>query len=470
MYIDEGNFVSEKVYFELLPNVLTDRGKLIVMSSHKTTTNNDLECVDLDSVRDQSVLLNSVSYVCVSHLNQLLSNKQVSISCCNCFQMLKPNHITIPTEYRTFIDLFSTLNGGNTGGDTLNKEGAMLAEIGVDIRKRLNCANASQHVITISNTSTFNLAQPKALNIFHNKKINITDRFMKNKDPDLYLDKNIMIYIDPAMHQLHHSYNAHTYMAIVRKRSTGCIQLYIILAVEEFSSTDLDKSPFQLFEQANAEVLIGTIKDITELYEGYFEHFIVAVERNSLGVEYVTRQVSHLRNKMNIKPSIMFVCQLVEARPIVLGPKRQKIDHCGTVTTTQQKDNLVLGYWLTDKVVNCKLFYNEAFNSHKVKCADLIFSRYTKGKPLVTTIMNQIKNMNLKCTKFNNGKYNIKVTGKGKGTQDDIAISVIQCVILFNKYIQNDLRYYIVPTTVQTDQPINTEGNIETQTTNFSFV
>ncbi len=319
VFLDEANYLNPNVYLEVLPNTLIDNGKLILMSSHKAAIVNDgtakqKEHVDLESLRGGLVLLNAVCYVCSAHLNAILAQPEANISACFCFQQLKPNHIKIHKTYRRFMGLLSVTNpDGNDGQEGSN----MLAEIGIDARKKID-----YHKKT---ATSHNLAKVASLDLMLRQLFPINDYTLRGHRPSYLahpngqLDTTIVVYVDPSMHELEVSFNAQCYAARVVDKTTGELIQFVILALEEFKNSDVD-SLRQLNDNANAVVLLSTIADLQEIYNGYFTHVVVAPERNSVNMASFFRRCSEILtedylDKRLAMPVIQFVCAKKKVAP-----------------------------------------------------------------------------------------------------------------------------------------------------------
>lgn len=250
----------------------TDKGRMIIMSSQKTTQDNR-DFIDVSALRSSHITSNHVYYVCPPHLKEMMSNRSIA-NVCLCYIFSQPYHINTGGSFKALTELFSQHNSSNTENEKIDS--AMLSELGIDITS-LNG--------DIQELSLPTLCTKKAQIQLQTSSVCILD-IIKNKKSNAVLSDTVMVYIDPAPVLGDRSFNAICFATYVSYNiSNETSHKYVILAIENFRTDTFDPDTCN-YGIAVAKILMKDIADIFSFYQGHFKNFVIAPEADSISMDH----------------------------------------------------------------------------------------------------------------------------------------------------------------------------------------
>lgn len=447
--------------------ISVDNGKMILMSSHRSTQNN-ANFIDIATLRSGHILSNHVNYVCPVHLKEMLSiQKNVNVCLCNIFN--QPFHIDTSGSFKALTELLSTRNKTNDGGGDYS----MLCELGVD----LNSIEENEELQTLSNNS---LCTKKALILLQTNLVHISNLINPNK-MGTNVSCTVMVYIDPAPIPGDKSYNAICFTTRVEYNNLSNnvrSHKYVLLAIEKFSSDLVDKETRD-YGIATAKLLMEDIQNIFLFHNGYFKKFIIAPEADSISMDRFLLECKNLYNKFeNNHPQIYFTMirepmnkagqikatanynkqrasRGLPALQNKTGNKRRKIDadilckddqYSSSLTSTKLRIGYNLGR--EKRRIYMEFLMNE-LNAHNVCCATEIFSisLVNENISIPTFVANNLSALRRKPS----GEITGKGFKNGEYQADDVAVAVIMSTMLFphtlDKQFNNPPLYELQKTT-----------------------
>ena len=304
IFVDECNFIDPRIYSELLPMMVIDGSRMMMLTSAKSGQDNR-PFIDLNSVRRNGILINSVTYVCTDHVLELIKSNTVVMRCL-CYYHAQPLHINTDIAYKNLASAFSrrTVNGvledspdavsaNNNDGDGCRQnqmaKSTLLSEIGVlppgittDHIGKLNmvgmrlASDAGTHRMMIELVDVYE----------HIVVTNESTGAAPRTSGTLLFERDVVVYIDPAPTDTERSHHAIAFVARATQRThanVAPLQHYVLLGVEEFTTSDMDATYDS--GSALASVFMYATLKLTRWYGGYFNRFLVIPEANSIAVD-----------------------------------------------------------------------------------------------------------------------------------------------------------------------------------------
>lgn len=494
IFIDESCFVRHSLYGEVLPMLQTDDCRIVLTSSHKAGQDNRV-FVDLSALRNDAIFINNVSNVCRNHISAMLEDDVVSMNC-PCFIFQQPHHIKADPTYRSILNSFSVSGNNKTSRnkyDDYDNDGsysaqnddtcktshkrALLSEIGI-----VNGDGFTQSLYDVP--GSYKLATAAGRERFTTSLVSVFDHLFDHPtSSSLVFSKDIVVYIDPSPTDVGSSYNAMCFCARAQcfddnDDGTPGDFYYVLLAVEEFSSSELGAVESH---KGLALVWYNTLNNLTKLYDGYFNTVYMIPEANAINMDPFWLECGRLvkegsdslgdagvtvlspiiinssqnrkrkvngaalfkeatrKNKYNVYGGVKndrFAFQL-ETNTIVESINNNDHDDDGVCCRGYR-----IGYTLSHKKVSYFLsffsaFYNPSRTSKcAVLCASTIYSWFVRKKSLSIAmyVSSKLDTLQLKvsyCHESGRKKYKVggkSCSKKGEFVQDDLAVAVVMSV------------------------------------------
>lgn len=464
IHIDEANFLQPTIYQELWPMLSTDKGRMIIMSSQKTTQDNR-DFIDVSALRSSHVTSNHVYYVCPPHLKEMSANRCI-LNVCLCYIFSQPHHINTGGSYKALTELFTRNNCSNEDNDKVDS--AMLSELGVDI---------SSINDDIQEMSLPSLCTKKARIQLQTSMVCVLDIIKEQKGHSLLSD-TVMVYIDPAPVSGDRSFNAICFAThVTHVLSEDTSHKYIILAVENFQSDVFDPDTNN-YGIAAAKILMRDIADIYSFYRGHFKYFVIAPEADSISMDHfwVKCQQLYVENTMFFAkngPRIFFTTVKISLNKRVKDSIIKNYHECmrddGLLTHDEingftvkgklsnvHKNSLFdhrkcrnleaecvqyrIGYNLGQNKTKIYLdFFATEYNALNIFCAAEIFGHTLSSKKvsIPTFIAENLDLLTIKSS--GKSRTSWKINGKkqqnGVFIADDVADAVIMSIMLFKQAV-----------------------------------
>ena len=432
--------------------IQTGQGRIILMSSQKVQHKNR-DIIDIGLLRSTAITSNHVYYICVPHLKKMASIGKIS-NICICYLFSHPFHITNDSSLQAIVNLFREHRDvTDTSKNVIDF--SILKEHGVDINL------IYEDVETISNNS--NLCTRYARQHFITNSIPLKVWISEN-NVKYHVSKTVMVYIDPAPVVSETSFNAICFVTRVNSSSIeNNSYRYVVIGLENFKSDKYDPNT-QNYQVANANILMKDINAICEIYEGYFDTFVIAPEADSIGMEQFGLHCKMLlQNYPKLKaqngPKMYFTTikqqqeraannnemtdtvQTTSQQSMKRGKKRKHSIEIPLLlndeTLQTQDEKYRIGYNLGRHKINTYLdFILKEYNSLNISCAFEIFgySLCSENISIPTLIADGLDNLTLK-EKYLNGKKILQISGKkqvnGRFIKDDIPDAFINSIALF---------------------------------------
>lgn len=466
----------------------TDKGRMIIMSSQKTTQDNR-DFIDVSTLRSSHVNSNHVYYVCPPHLKEMSSNGSI-FNICLCYVFSQPDHINTGGSFKALTELFSRHSSNSSENDHFDS--AMLSELGIDI----TMVNDD-----IQEMSLPKLCTRKAQMQLQTNPVHLLDIIAEQKTSTVLSD-TIMVYIDPAPVSGDRSFNAicfATHLSHILPNGTS--HKYIILALENFQSDTFDPDTNN-YGIAVAKILMKDIIDIFSFYRGHFKNFIIAPEADSISMDHfwvkcqqLYAESRHLSAKNG--PRIFFTAIKVslnkntkkgiidnhqsymekEGLSVTSDSKKQELltskekwvqqnEMSGNITSKNIPMDCTkyrVGYNLGQNKTKLYLdFFTTEYNSLNVFCALEVFGHTLSSKTISipTFIAENLDILTLKATGSKNMAWKIhgKCQRKGVFITDDVADAVIMSIMLFKKTVNQNRSSYPL---YELKPKLNSHGTLE---------
>nr|DBA11685.1 TPA_asm: ORF71 [Malaco herpesvirus 4] len=263
-----------------------DNGQVDALSSHRNAHDKSDIVLKVDDVRSKHVCCLSVEYVCKGHIEALLKGDTDK---CRCNFFKQPTHMKTRSEYREVLDMFTYTVPGS-GDTTISNKNALLSEIGI-LPKNVNTSavGSSELDLTLSNLTTLKARRYTTATLFP-----LID-YINGTRSDFYICKNLFAYVDPAPFESRYSKNSICIMVRASNNipNAGRDTLYIVVAVEDFKSSEVDAVTMDS-TLANSKRLITMLTMINIKYNGYFNDIVVAPEANSFSMEAFKHRCAQL--------------------------------------------------------------------------------------------------------------------------------------------------------------------------------
>lgn len=462
-YGDESYFLNVEVFPEILPMLTLDKGRVILMSSHKLPSESKQVYMDLDSLRCDEVLFNSVTYVCSNHQTALLQS-DINIANCICKIFAPPSHIDNLCAYRDYVHKFVRAKQGFAHDGSDGHE-SLLAEIGC-IPNATNSTNKNVNLNLVKLTNTQSERE------IVSKLFPISD-YINGIRNDMYVSTTMTVYYDPATCNSNSSYNALCFMAKItegaqsnkneydgedddKSKSIGA-QHYVILAVEDFPSSFVDPDQEDCIS-ASVQLILDNLLSLHQLYNGYFKDVIIAPESNSIGMErfcYLLKEIldehSYLLKKLTIHITTV-PAPISNSEDMLHRAKHyasiNNIPSSSRFSTTNKcrkrpakQVRVKPGFFIgSNKVNDCFYFYAEIFNRNRLHCSSTLISQSLDHKQhsIPLYIVNKLRSLEVRKRPQTGSFY---ISGKharkshSEEITDDLAISIIMSVMVF-KYVE----------------------------------
>lgn len=399
----------------------TDNCHMVMASSHVVPGK---KYIDLMRLRSPDILLNNVSHVCCQHAIAV-ADKENNLLTCPCYLFNKPPHLRADTVYRRILNTFGEAAGGDNEDDN---DAALLYEVGLIPELKNWGLEAGR------------LAVPAAGQRF-------ASRLLKLDFGEQQIAREIVVYIDPAPTCAGTSLQAMVFTCRVKRPQTGVH--YVILAVEEFSTEEID-SEGKDDSRALAAVFIGTISTLTRLYDNYFTTFYVAPEANAMQLDRFW--VESARNVTAELSGVTILGTTIVAdkwkEPKKRRRKRSDYEEMLLPATTRKKYRV--GYTLgARKVSHFYGFFTTLYNPPSsslgaVVCAQTLWSFFLSAKTNSVPAYIAQKLESLQLIPRAGGAF--KISGKGGKNPDgsfqtdDLAVAVVMSVILAREIFEGTYR------------------------------
>ena len=482
--VDEANFIRSSIYNEILPMISTDLGKLILVSSHRNHSAETSNFVDIDSLRGNDILVNNVVHVCSAHIASLLKEK-IPLSFCICYMFSQAPHISMNQTYSRIVSAFANRNSNNSeitdeeASDKLetNHFSSLMSEMGI-VHSGLHPLTAGQNI----NVNDMRLASLAGRQHLISKQINV-HRYL-TCDSKLQFNRTIVVYIDPApTEHTFRSLNAMTFVTYAYETKNEDISdtqhHYVVLAIEEFHATQYEQRPgFSM--QTLAKVFLQTCDVLYRLYEGYFNHVLLAPEANTINLEgdfwdecrrLYRAKYNSFHENLTIESTLIEYNPFGKKSPAIDGddddaliPRQKRQKSSNEVRIEKQKykkqkqENMKryrIGYMLqSEKVNRLYNFFTSCYNFRPGNIADLTCAEYMWSTTIVDT--NDLAEyladaMDVLRLKRKNNRHGISTNSINQYTisgkremkksfiQDDLAICTAFSTLLCEDYVHERL-------------------------------
>nr|AMW36220.1 putative DNA packaging terminase [Abalone herpesvirus Taiwan/2005] len=313
MFLDESNFVSPKIYPELLAQHANGSAVKMMCTSSQKNGQDSKAYVNISEIRMNKVVTNNVQFVCRNHCLALIQQNEVQYTMCLCNTFQQPHHINTGSEVTKLMKAFSVVNTGDEGGDVTTNRSAMLSEIGVippDLSKE------DLHGLG-DGISKMRLTVDCGRRNFMNNRVDVDYEISKD-----LCTGTVVAYLDPTPTS-YKSENLETFdrslhaMTFVTKLRDGRV---VVLGMEEFTTQHYESETHDAMK-AMATVFMAQVFSLNSLYEGHFNEFILVPEINSFDLDNMWYNCGLIYTKH--QELLSHVCIMVPA--IVVDQEQQKV-------------------------------------------------------------------------------------------------------------------------------------------------
>ena len=415
--VDEANFIPSNCYDGLLPHAQKRGGKLIFTSSSAGVPMQEKgNTTNLDVLRETpGVLFASVTYVCYHHITEFVA--QLKRTTCNCFVHLEPFHVDNNAADRSVADCLNDATGRDIG---------YLLDRGVS-RNVLIARGIDQTELPLLLNSTIS-----------NMLANAVDTYAMSGTNQL--DTSLFVYVDTCAHLSPYSKNGISVCS--RYMNSDGTWVFVVLAVDHcyhVSPVLEHVSMFRFVPDLVLKILSAVCllhPDPNDKTRTHFTQAYIAFEYNSYDLTDTIKNLQMLLNsdRPAMLSSVKFWCLYHKARgEHVFCEQSTIIDPLtGNKTACHTKPGFVMGMHKTK-------YFTKAFDlmrtGNVMLCQSLtsIYMETSGNDSLHDVVMENLSNIHAK-------QKNSKTiyTGKGKGRQDDLAVSIIMSI-----YISFDKAGYI---------------------------
>lgn len=499
IFIDETNFISPKIFPEILPNLSYGSAKLICTSSQKNGQDSR-PFVNIKNVRLSKVTTNVVEFVCPNHCLDLIRQEQVQYSMCLCNTFQQPFHINTGSDMRKLMSAFSVQDKGDKGNgedDEMNSKATMLSEIGI-MPPGISMSELEGMGSAISK---MRMTAESARKQFMNHKVGV-HAWIRDR-PEL-VSRTVVAYLDPTPTS-YKSENLETFDRSMHAITfvTKVNDVMVVLGVEEFTTQMYERDSHDSMK-AMATVFMAQTYFIHTTYDGFFTDIILIPEVNSCDLDNMWFNCQKIYKERPIDTRIMAPFMIKKNTTAPKQPvkgrrkyRKTKLDNgrvilvdtgkemqiqddafeedmmddlasthymspslsALTVTSEELREMMEssseectqkykIGYRMTkDKVSLFLKFFSTTFNFNKFYMADVVMSFSKAGKCDITSfLLDKLDGVVITTTTNKSGKKVMvvsgkKATGKNKHEADDVAVSTVMAASLFERYdnyIEND--------------------------------
>jgi len=483
----------------------SENAHIILTSSHKVGQDSR-DYINMESLRKSEILINNSIQICPNHSLAML-NPEITASNCICYLFHQPRHIISNASYRRILTAFSSAIQSKYQSRkeifeeqqcSINTKSAMLSEIGI-LPPNISVLN------NINDNEIRTLATISGCNRFYSNFIDV-NKYISINNPSLLFDKKIIIYIDPAPLNVFRSSHAICFIAtasslkeininnnniddtITYNNNNNLKQNYlksvhyVILAVEEFNTTDINNDTGDCMK-AIAQVFMSTINIITIKYDAYFTDFIVVPEANDVSVDDFWTNCKYLYKQydMLIKNNIAIFTTVIDVkinsensdtdnalslqkynkfsrvqRYQLFSPRATELDSIIKINEIkkQEEKKIRIGYILGGhKVKKFYYFFSNIFNIcvtnyEIISCANHIwsFTLYKRKKSIPDYIVQKLKLLEIRpIVHYQSGKISYKISGKGGNKssgyiQDDLPTAIVMSTMINHDIRNNKLK------------------------------
>ena len=487
IFVDETNFVSPKIFPELLPNLAYGSAKLICTSSQKNGQDSR-PFVNIKNVRLNRVTTNVVEFVCPNHCLDLIRQEKVQYSMCQCNTFQQPFHINTGSDMRKLMSAFSVKEqaggGDDDDDDNMDSKATMLSEIGI---MPPGITKAELEGIG-DNISKLRMTAESARKHFMEKRVDL-EMWLYTR-PDC-VSRTVVAYLDPTptsyksenLETFDRSMHAITFITQVK-------DVYVVLGVEEFTTQMFERDTHDAMK-AIASVFMAQVYAINTFYSSHFKEIILVPEVNSFDLDNMwykcgeiykenplplcimapamiktTAFKSDVRAKRNYKKRRLENGRVIlvdsgknvdiveDARYDLLEEELQQkynqADDVGLLSFTQEEleervkaqgEKYKIGYRMEhDKVSLFINFFSNTFNFNKFLMAKNPVSFSKGGKcELDSYLLDKLDGVVITTSISKSGKRTMhvsgkKVVGKNRHVADDLSVSTVMAAALFKTY------------------------------------
>jgi hypothetical protein len=308
MFVDETNYISAKIFPELIPNLLME-AKMICTTSQKASNENvSKTSVDLRKICMDGVTMCVIEYVCRNHCVALIVQENLAFSACICHIFGQPLHLNVFSSMRRLLLAFFVNPSSSSSSSTSalctensygNSKAAILSEIGIMPpgldEEALNHLDGGVNIKMVSDEGRkhflhqrFDLAQL------------VRDTFGTRKKNHSVPFRKVLTYLDPTpssyrtgrrekqlgrreKYTTTHDSSKHAMVTITAVQE-GKKTRYIVLGVEEFSTEEYEPTTHHA-GLAMAVVYMAHILILHRYYHGYFTDYYLIPEINSFDLD-----------------------------------------------------------------------------------------------------------------------------------------------------------------------------------------
>jgi hypothetical protein len=407
--IDEANFIPPNCYDGLLPHAQKRGGKLIFTSSSASApTHEKANTCNLDVLRETpGVLFASVTYVCNEHIREFVA--QTKRTTCDCFVHLEPFHVDNNAADRSVAERLNDATGRDIGylldrGVSRN----VLIERGMDHEELPLLMTTTVSKMLEQLPDTYALAG--------------TDR----------LDTSLFVYVDTCAHLSPSSKNGISVCSRYMNKDGAWV--YVLLAVDHcyhISSFSEHMSMFQFVP----DLILKMLSNVCSLHphpqdktRSHFTRAFVVIEYNSYDLTETVKNLHMLLS--SDRPAILhnvyvnFLYHEVRGQHVFSEQATFMDPISGKEKTCSTKPGFVMSVRKTD-------YFRKVFDMMRTGNVSLsqsltsIHVEPTANVSLQDLVMEHIGNIRAK----QKGTATI-YTGKGKGKQDDLAVSIIMSIYI----------------------------------------
>lgn len=416
--VDEANFIPPNCYDGLLPHAQKRGGKLIFTSSVAgAPTQEKPNACNLDVLRaTPGVLFASVTYVCNEHIAEFVA--QTKHTACDCFVHLEPFHVDNNAADRSVADRLNDATGRDIG---------YLLDRGVS-RKVLLARGMDHAELPLLMASTVSNMLERVLDTH---SMAGTGR----------LDTTLVVYVDTCSHLSPSSKNGISICTRHVKEDGACI--YVVLAVDHCYHMSEFSEHMSMF-QFVPDLILKMLSNVCSLHlcprdntKSHFTKAFVVIEYNSYDLTETVGNL-HLLLSSDHRPAMLHnvdvSCLYHEAKGQHIGSQQETFTDplTGRMKTCNIKPGFVMGIHKSD-------YFKKFFDMMRMGNVSLsqsltsIHLEPTGNTSLQDVVMEHMGNIRVK-----HKGMSMSYTGKGKGKQDDLAVSVIMSI-----YIAMNKKYYV---------------------------